>query len=514
VPRPIGDRDHKNPDTIGIVPPKSATVVEPCLTFTVTPRPVSQFFTQRYMSFIPTSVAKTEPNAWPTGALQNGSRRHRLWHSNSAVPLIVLDACLAFVSTLAAFAFSPSAASYRSVAAHAHPVPTALLFAAVSVVVSYALGLGYHPNLRSRFRIAALCLSLGVVAMGATLVISSAILYQQVGRYIVIIDTALFILLVTSVRLAWFQRASRSIHRVVLWGDSAGSLAARELLDRAFFPLEIVATFESTQYSENVLRQMIAKGAAHEIVVTTPEASKFACLVSALDTGVAVSSLTTFIERNFWRTPVNFLSPAWFIDVDFKQHHPFFEPTKRMMDITVAVIAGLLTLPVVGMAAILIKLESRGPVFYSQVRVGLRQRHFRIWKLRTMRTDSEADGPRWAAISDPRVTRVGRILRKTRIDEVPQFWNILIGEMAFVGPRPERPEFVTKLATVIPFYQQRHLLKPGLTGWAQICYPYGASEKEAAEKLSYDLFYLKNASLLLDLQIIMQTLGAMAKGAR
>jgi lipopolysaccharide/colanic/teichoic acid biosynthesis glycosyltransferase len=184
------------------------------------------------------------------------------------------------------------------------------------------------------------------------------------------------------------------------------------------------------------------------------------------------------------------------------------------MDVGLALVGGIVALPILAASVLLISVTSKGPVFYSQIRVGEGQQPFRIWKLRTMRVDSEREGAQWAKIKDPRVTLIGKILRKTRIDEIPQFWNILIGEMSFIGPRPERPEFVEKLAKTIPYYRQRHLVKPGLTGWAQICYRYGASEEDAREKLSYDLYYLKNASWMLDLQIMLQTIGAIAKGAR
>jgi lipopolysaccharide/colanic/teichoic acid biosynthesis glycosyltransferase len=168
----------------------------------------------------------------------------------------------------------------------------------------------------------------------------------------------------------------------------------------------------------------------------------------------------------------------------------------------------MLLSPVLLVAAAAIKLESRGPVFYSQIRSGLHNRSFKILKLRSMRTDAEKDGPKWAAAKDSRVTRIGSILRRTRLDEVPQFWNILRGEMSLVGPRPEQ------LAEQIPYYQQRHLVKPGLTGWAQINYPYGATIEDALCKLRYDLYYIKHASVGLDLQIALRTIGVAMKGSR
>jgi lipopolysaccharide/colanic/teichoic acid biosynthesis glycosyltransferase len=156
-----------------------------------------------------------------------------------------------------------------------------------------------------------------------------------------------------------------------------------------------------------------------------------------------------------------------------------------------------------------IKLESKGKVIYKQQRVGLNNKVFNVYKFRTMQENAEQNGAVWASVNDPRITKIGILLRKTRLDEIPQFLNILIGNMSFVGPRPERPEFVEQLKQEIPFYNERHLIKPGLTGWAQINYPYGASVADAKEKLQYDLFYIKNQSVALDISIILKTINAM-----
>jgi exopolysaccharide biosynthesis polyprenyl glycosylphosphotransferase len=171
----------------------------------------------------------------------------------------------------------------------------------------------------------------------------------------------------------------------------------------------------------------------------------------------------------------------------------------------VALIGAILSFPIMIITAILIKLESRGPVFYKQERVGKNGKTFVLTKFRSMKVDAEQDGPVWARKGDDRTTRVGKIIRKIRVDEIPQFWNILRGEMAFVGPRPERPHFVAQLAEQIPYYEQRHLIAPGLTGWAQIKYPYGSSIEDARHKLEYDLFYIKNHTLLFDLIILFET---------
>src|SRR5213075_1807984 len=179
-------------------------------------------------------------------------------------------------------------------------------------------------------------------------------------------------------------------------------------------------------------------------------------------------------------------------------------------------IGGLLSLPVAGLAMILIRLESPGPVLYKQERVGKNGKPFTVMKFRSMRVDAEKEGPVWATSGDDRATRVGRVIRKIRVDEIPQFWNILRGEMNFVGPRPERPHFVSQLSDEISYYEQRHLIAPGLTGWAQIKYPYGASIEDARQKLQYDLYYIKNQSLVLDAIILFETVKTIlfGRGAR
>ncbi|MBV9956779.1 MAG: exopolysaccharide biosynthesis polyprenyl glycosylphosphotransferase, partial [Acidobacteria bacterium] len=182
----------------------------------------------------------------------------------------------------------------------------------------------------------------------------------------------------------------------------------------------------------------------------------------------------------------------------------------------VALVGAILSLPLVIITALLIKLESKGPVLYRQERVGRNGRPFTLMKFRSMRVDAEKNGPVWAQDRDDRTTRVGRIIRRIRVDEIPQFWNILRGEMNFVGPRPERPHFIRQLAEEIPYYEQRHLIAPGLTGWAQIKYPYGASVEDARQKLQYDLYYIKNQSLLLDAAILFETIKTIifSRGAR
>jgi sugar transferase (PEP-CTERM system associated) len=221
---------------------------------------------------------------------------------------------------------------------------------------------------------------------------------------------------------------------------------------------------------------------------------------------VSIEEGATFYERVTGRVSLNMIRPSWLIFTGRGRQVRLAALTRSAVHWLVAFVGLFLSLPIVAVTAILIKLDSRGPVFYRQERVGKNGRHFVLAKFRSMGVDAETTGPVWASKDDDRTTRVGRIIRKVRIDEIPQFWNILRGEMSFVGPRPERPHFVAQLAQEIPYYEQRHLIAPGLTGWAQIKYPYGASIEDARQKLQYDLFYIKNHSLILDAIVLFETI--------
>ncbi|HSE31160.1 MAG TPA: TIGR03013 family XrtA/PEP-CTERM system glycosyltransferase [Pyrinomonadaceae bacterium] len=221
---------------------------------------------------------------------------------------------------------------------------------------------------------------------------------------------------------------------------------------------------------------------------------------------VSIEEGASFYERLTGRVSLNMMRPSWLIFTGPGRQAKLASVTRTAAHRLVALIGLLISLPIVIVTAILIKLDSRGPVFYKQERVGKNGRPFVLTKFRSMKVDAEKEGPVWASKDDDRTTRVGRVLRKIRVDEIPQFWNILKGDMNFVGPRPERPHFVAQLAQEISYYEQRHLIEPGLTGWAQIKYPYGASIEDARQKLQYDLFYIKNQSLFLDAIIMFETI--------
>ncbi|CAD5375192.1 Exopolysaccharide biosynthesis polyprenyl glycosylphosphotransferase [Rubrivivax sp. A210] len=233
--------------------------------------------------------------------------------------------------------------------------------------------------------------------------------------------------------------------------------------------------------------------------------------------GIKVYDLNTHFEKTLGQIRIDYVNASWLIFSDGFNQGALRSFIKRVFDIFCSGLLFLLALPIMAATAVLIKLESRGPMLYKQERVGLNGRSFKVIKFRSMRTDAEKDGkPRWATTNDDRVTRVGHVIRRLRIDELPQLFNVLKGEMSLVGPRPERPFFVEQLTQEIPFFAARHSVKPGVTGWAQVRYQYGATIEDSQEKLQYDLYYVKNHTLFLDLVVLFETIGVVltGKGAR
>ena len=228
--------------------------------------------------------------------------------------------------------------------------------------------------------------------------------------------------------------------------------------------------------------------------------------------GVVVEDACNLFERLLGRLPLEGLTPSALIFTDGFRIRDSRQLMRRLVSFVVAFAALVICLPVVPLLALAVRLSSPGPVFFSQTRVGLQGRPFTLYKFRTMRRDAEPNGAAWAVKNDPRITSVGAFMRKTRLDEIPQLWNVLRGDMGFVGPRPERPEFVQWLSHEIPYYDLRHMIRPGLTGWAQVRYHYGSSLDETRRKLEYDLYYLKHLSLGLDLLILFETVKTIVLG--
>jgi sugar transferase (PEP-CTERM system associated) len=257
---------------------------------------------------------------------------------------------------------------------------------------------------------------------------------------------------------------------------------------------------------------------ADEVVVATDERRGLPIheLLTCKVHGINVVDYLTFVERETRQIDLDNLQPGWLVFSDGFRSSRFMDATKRAFDVAVSIAILVVTLPILLATAIAIRLEDGGPILYSQERVGRYGRPFKLYKFRSMGVDAEKNGQQWAALHDPRVTRVGAVIRKLRIDELPQIICVLRGDMSFIGPRPERPYFVEQLAAAIPFYAERHCVKPGISGWAQINYPYGASLEDARQKLAYDLYYVKNRSIFLDFLILIQTIRVIVwpEGAR
>jgi sugar transferase (PEP-CTERM system associated) len=257
------------------------------------------------------------------------------------------------------------------------------------------------------------------------------------------------------------------------------------------------------------LMEVAHKQKVHRVIVAMPDRRGTIPMRELLELrmqGVKIEEATSWLEKISGKIEVENLYPSWLVFGQGFRRSGFFRGMRRALSIVISLVGLVFALPLIPLIILAIKLDSEGPIFYAQARVGKAGRVFKVIKFRTMRQDAEAlSGPKWAGDNDPRVTRAGKFLRASRLDEIPQLWCVLKGDMAFVGPRPERPEFIEWLSNEIPYYGVRHMVRPGLTGWAQIKYKYGSTVQDAREKLQYDLFYIKNASIGLDLLILFLT---------
>jgi sugar transferase (PEP-CTERM system associated) len=324
--------------------------------------------------------------------------------------------------------------------------------------------------------------------------------HPELGERILIVGSGEFAVEIAKETL---QRKDAG-YRVVGFVDNDPALVGKSLINPKVIGL--TSELASLVKHENIDRLVVAIGDRRGQFPTQE------LLKLSLSGDVTIEESAAFYERLTGRVLLDMIRPSWLIFSSRGRRARINEMARSAMHRIIALVGATLSLPIAIFTTILIKLESRGPILYKQERVGKNGRPFRLMKFRSMRTDAEKDGPVWAKTDDERMTRVGRIIRKIRVDEIPQFWNILRGDMNFVGPRPERPHFVAQLAQEIPYYEQRHLIAPGLTGWAQINYPYGASIEDAKQKLQYDLYYLKNQNLALDATIMFETIKTILFG--
>lgn len=412
----------------------------------------------------------------------------------------------------------------------------AVLFTATIILSMTAMGLYQH---NSRDRLEAMLLRMAASFSIAALVVAAGAYLMPKFSLGLPTFYAIFVtsfLVVLAARFGFCSKVDQSTlkRRILVLGsgEKARSIAQlRRRSDTRGFTIvgykqmsgeKSVINHSKLIKSDESLVNLTRQFAIDEIVVALDDRRKSLPVDDILQckmNGVEVVDLLTFFERETGRVRHDMLTPSWMIFSDGFMRGSFRASIKRSFDLLVSLTMLFFTWPVMLVTALLIKLESRfhGPVFYFQQRTGFNGETFNVIKFRSMHTDAEKDGiARWAKKNDSRITKIGSFIRKTRIDELPQIFNVLRGDMSFIGPRPERPEFVEKLSEKIPYYDERHRVKPGISGWAQIRYPYGASEQDSSSKLEYDLYYVKNYSLFLDLLIILQTAEVVlwGRGAR
>ena len=377
------------------------------------------------------------------------------------------------------------------------------------------------------------------VAVASALVLSALVYYFLpgigIGRRTLFIAACIAIVMILALRLMVVRLLSDEAlkRRVLVYGAgrrAACLTALRRRSDARGFRLvayiaaegdELVAPADRLIRRPPDLFRWAIENRIDEIVVAMDDRRRDFPMEELLEcrlAGIDVLELPSFLERETGKVRLDVSNPSWIVLGEGFRESSLVQLVERTFDIVMSLVLLILALPLMLLTAVAICLENgwRAPVLYRQLRVGRYNQAFEILKFRSMRENAEEDGAVWALPRDPRITRVGAFIRKTRIDELPQLINVLRGDMSFVGPRPERPEFVEQLSKSLPYYRSRHAVKPGITGWAQLCYPYGSSTNDALEKLQYDLYYVKHRSLILDLAIVVQTVEVVlwGKGAR
>jgi sugar transferase (PEP-CTERM system associated) len=369
-------------------------------------------------------------------------------------------------------------------------------------------------------------------ALGAASLILALLYYWVpnlvIGRGVFAISSLIFVVVIAGWRITfnWMSRRLKPAERLLIVGTNAAAVdLARELFERrqelgvqlmgfvdpdpsrVGSPLLNPGIIGTVTDIPSIVRSLSVDRVVVSLADARGKLSMDALLRMKLNDGVRFDHLASVYEEYTGKIAVENLRPSWLVFSEGFRRQAGLESLKRLFDIAVASAGLLLASPLLAVLAAAIKLTEGGPVLYSQVRVGKDGRTFTLYKFRSMRPDAEAEtGPIWSTAGDPRVTRLGRSLRRTRLDELPQLWNVLRGDMSIVGPRPERPEFVANLTKEIPYYSQRHAVRPGVTGWAQVRHTYAATVEDSLQKLQYDLFYIKHLSLAFDVFIVLETI--------
>ena len=480
------------------------------------------------------------------------------WHFSRLV-FFLIDLVVFFACVLLAFRLSPSNPYEWSVGDASSPLYLQAIF--LPVCLALGLQLSNIQKLQAKFKRTDTMVriiwgsGLGVLAF---ILFYALIHYQLIGRYIIIITWFLGIITTFVTRMLLWRMAQMKPRAILFWGSEEAARSCAENLFQSNLPIYIVARYEMNelfpsqglsalfddklpaklsinfQTLETPVPEIPLFTNAHQVKISElpqhcyrlqiesiiladhrrlEEAEKIE-LTQLASRGIRVNTLNYFYEQEFERVHVPSMNRSWLWNHEGASTSPYYKGLKRLIDIILSLIALILLSPIFPIIGFLIWRQDKGPVLYSQERIGLYGQAFRIYKFRTMKVNAETSGAQWAQKNDVRATHLGKWLRKSRLDETPQFYNILIGNMSFVGPRPEREELAQKIEKELPHFRFRNLTKPGLSGWAQVNYGYGATIEDARIKLSYDLFYLKHASLTLDLLIVLRTFGAMMRGAR
>ncbi|GFO66570.1 glycosyl transferase [Geomonas limicola] len=451
------------------------------------------------------------------------------------VLMLISDALLALVALLCALVLRFGSLTFPEEWGVDGQFKVLFIFIAVTLFSSYLMEVYSLPRATRKREIFATCLQAG----GAAFFLLAVVYYLDpsvmLGRGIIFISLGLFIVL----QFAWHALPFSGVHRapfaqrvlILGTGDLACQLGGLLSAHASSFELAGYLDCDASKPQETVHQsdlfdsQVICKDSelldivqayrASMIVVALTERRGVLPLQEMMRcklAGIEVVDAPTFYEIVQGKLMLEQMTPSWIIFSTGFHRTALVNIYKRCFDVLLSLVGLLLTIPFFPLIALVIKLDSPGPLFFNQVRVGNNEKPFLLYKFRSMRQDAEKNGAVWAQKNDNRVTRVGRFLRNSRIDELPQLWNVLRGDMSFIGPRPERPEFVEDLKRDIYYYSKRHTIKPGLTGWAQVRYPYGATVEDAIEKLRYDLYYIKNLSFLLDTQIMFETVKVVLFG--
>jgi exopolysaccharide biosynthesis polyprenyl glycosylphosphotransferase len=429
----------------------------------------------------------------------------------------VIDYAIAYVCAALAFWLTPHSVDIQNdtvTGEHIGQMAFCFGFGLCLALIAHIAGLHERNQKRTSLKLFGLC---ALISFAAILVLTVELLlvhYLVVGRLITIITFLSAALGLFVVRALVVGMADQ---HVVGFVGSQNFVEQAPSVDSLLIAQGVRTVSLVMDEKESIsLRNWAMRNGVDQVVVDPEDqlAPNEAELLGLLNSNINVSTYTNFVEKLFQRIPNEHINAKWVIDCQADHTVVYNSAVKRALDIVVASIALVLLLPVFLIAMVCVRFDSPGPIIFKQTRVGQFGKLFTMFKIRTMVQHAEQDGAQWATLSDNRVTKVGQFLRKSRIDEIPQLVNVLMGDMSLVGPRPERPEFTKELESRIPYFVHRVLVKPGITGWAQVNAGYAASEAEAATKLSFDLYYVKNMSFGLDLRVLLRTISSFAAGAR